>query len=109
MSSQDLTQVGAGLTIIAVSIAIYFLPALLASQRKHPHFAGILALNLLLGWTFVGWAVALVWVYVKPSTGRGTKPCPRCAERVKDAALVCRHCGYEFKDLPPSRAEPSLN
>lgn len=24
------------------------------------------------------------------------KPCPRCAERVKRDALICRHCSYEF-------------
>jgi len=25
-----------------------------------------------------------------------TKVCPRCAERIKAAALVCRHCGQQF-------------
>ena len=26
----------------------------------------------------------------------GTKPCPRCAETVKQAAQICRFCGHEF-------------
>jgi hypothetical protein len=29
-----------------------------------------------------------------------TKACPRCAETVKAAALVCRYCGYEFEAAP---------
>src|SRR4051794_9194127 len=29
-----------------------------------------------------------------------TKACPRCAETVKLAAMVCKHCGHEFKDDP---------
>lgn len=24
------------------------------------------------------------------------KPCPRCAETIKSAAVVCKHCGYDF-------------
>jgi Uncharacterised protein family UPF0547 len=27
---------------------------------------------------------------------RSFKACPKCAERVQRAALVCKHCGYEF-------------
>lgn len=27
-----------------------------------------------------------------------TKACPRCAERVKKEALVCRFCGHEFDE-----------
>jgi hypothetical protein len=30
----------------------------------------------------------------------GIKTCPRCAETVKAAALVCRFCGHEFEASP---------
>ena len=34
------------------------------------------------------------------------KTCPRCAEQVKYAAKICKHCGYEFPSTPqePSNA-----
>ncbi|MGA7500764.1 MAG: superinfection immunity protein [Isosphaeraceae bacterium] len=52
------------LLIIAIGVVafgLYFWPTLIARQRNHPNTAAILALNLLLGWTFVGWVIALVW------------------------------------------------
>ena len=49
--------------IVAVIIAIvtvgYMLPWAIAAVRDVPHW-GIFWLNLLLGWTLVGWIVALV-------------------------------------------------
>ncbi|WP_442919018.1 zinc ribbon domain-containing protein [Methylobacterium sp. WSM2598] len=29
---------------------------------------------------------------------RDSKSCPRCAERIKRAATVCRYCGHELND-----------
>lgn len=40
---------------------LYFLPALVASSRQKRNAGAIFAFNLLLGWTFVGWVLALVW------------------------------------------------
>jgi len=39
--------------------AIYFAPSLVAVDKKK--VAAIFALNLLLGWTFIGWVLALCW------------------------------------------------
>ncbi len=39
--------------------ALYFLPSIVA--RKKPQFASVAVLNFFLGWTFVGWVVALAW------------------------------------------------
>ena len=42
---------------------VYVTPALIAYRRGHHQRHAILALNLLLGWTFIGWAAALIWAY----------------------------------------------
>jgi hypothetical protein len=41
----------------------YFLPTIVALVRGHLSAAAIAILNLLLGWTVVGWIVALVWSF----------------------------------------------
>ena len=40
---------------------IYFLPTIVALVRQKRNFVSILLLNLFLGWTLIGWIVALVW------------------------------------------------
>lgn len=46
--------------IVAVFVA-YLLPVIVSYRRGHRNWQAILVLNLLLGWTFIGWAVAMVW------------------------------------------------
>jgi hypothetical protein len=41
-------------------VALYFLPAIIAAARHTHNATGILLLNLFLGWTLVGWFVALL-------------------------------------------------
>ena len=45
--------------------ALYFAPALEAWRVKKTNAKAIFWLNLLLGWTFIGWVVALVWSLTK--------------------------------------------
>lgn len=40
---------------------LYFLPGFMAASRKHLNGKAIFALNLFLGWTFIGWIIAFVW------------------------------------------------
>lgn len=49
------------------ALAMYFLPTLIASGRNLHTRGGIFMLNLLLGWTFFGWVVALIWAISAPS------------------------------------------
>ena len=49
-------------TIYAIIlIAAYFLPSIVAFSRGHHNAVAITILNLFLGWTFLGWVIALVW------------------------------------------------
>ncbi len=44
-----------------LALALYFVPSLVASMRRHHQTAAIFLTNLLLGWTVIGWIVALIW------------------------------------------------
>ncbi len=50
----------------SVGVVLYFLPTIIAWVRAHYNRVAILALNLLLGWTVVGWVVSLVWSFTNP-------------------------------------------
>jgi hypothetical protein len=41
--------------------AIHFLPTIIAALRQSRSVVGIFLVNLFLGWTVIGWIVALVW------------------------------------------------
>jgi hypothetical protein len=58
---QALGQVGEALSIGIALVVVYFLPALLAITTDHRQKAPILALNVLLGWTIIGWIAAMEW------------------------------------------------
>jgi len=48
--------------IIAVfGLLILFIPIVVAGWRRHPNFWAITVLDLLIGWTFFGWAIAVAW------------------------------------------------
>ena len=47
--------------IIAFVTGGYLIPFSVALWRAHPETTKIFLLNLLLGWTVIGWIVALFW------------------------------------------------
>lgn len=50
-----------GVGALVVLGFFYFLPTMVALSRRHQNGVAIFALNLLLGWTFLGWVIALIW------------------------------------------------
>ncbi|MCR2830809.1 superinfection immunity protein [Acidithiobacillus ferrooxidans] len=44
-----------------IATGIYFLPTIIAASRSHRSGWAIFAVNFFLGWTAIGWFVALIW------------------------------------------------
>ena len=54
-----------GMILAILIFGVYFLPTLIAFLRRHKNKLAIFFLNILLGWTGIGWAIALVWSVMK--------------------------------------------
>jgi T4 superinfection immunity protein/zinc ribbon protein len=77
-----------------VSLFLYFLPAFLA--RNKPNFTAILLVNLLLGWTFIGWIVALIWALSSDPQRPATAQQPAASapqQTAPSATFFCTTCG----------------
>lgn len=69
----NIEGVAGALVLLGLIVAAYFFPALIAWRRGHPNTLAIFLLNLLAGWTFIGWVGALVWAataVARPSDDR---------------------------------------
>jgi len=64
----DSSMVGYALLLGSLAGLIYFMPAFIAARRSHPNATAIVVLNVVAGWTFLGWVGALTWslIRIKP-------------------------------------------
>jgi hypothetical protein len=49
------------LPFFGFGFVMYFLPSIIALGRSKRDITAIVLLNFFLGWTMIGWVVALVW------------------------------------------------
>jgi hypothetical protein len=119
--------------LLLLAAALYFLPSVIGGLRGHHNLMSLFMLNLLGGWTFVGWAGALIWsfaaapqttvtaviatpeakVAAEPTASaedvRPRAPCPACAELILVEANKCRFCGESLRKAEAvERREPRL-
>jgi hypothetical protein len=101
-------EVFGGMFVIALlcvlGFALYFLPSFIGWNKRSS--GAIIALNILLGWTFVGWVVALVWsltadqptVVLTQSPQQQVLPhaptlCSACGQYSPGSSRFCQTCG----------------
>lgn len=80
------------------SVLLYFLPTIIARDKSQ--VLAVFLVNLLLGWTVIGWFVALIWAgsgerylpvrIVPVSSGRF---CSQCGTLSPYGAHFCSACG----------------
>lgn len=49
------------LVALVVLLPLYALPTIIAFARRHRQRVAILLVNILTGWTMIGWLGALIW------------------------------------------------
>ena len=104
----------AHLALLLILLVPYFLPTLIAVVRKKKNATAIAITNFFLGWTLIGWIVALVWALTADSPGfapavavtninypaapPSTGPIETVGARGESQAVFCQGCGAK---LPP--------
>ncbi len=87
--NSDPTLANAAIAVLwtAGVLFIYFLPTYVA--RKKRNCGAVFALDLLLGWTLIGWVVALCWALMEDAP-------PIIVQQIQTPAgpsLLCSACG----------------
>ncbi len=93
----------AGLVFLGVGIALYFLPSIIARNKRNA--TAIFILNLLTGWSVLGWVAALIWaltndapqvVAFQPTIVAQSLPpllCSNCGKYSQHGVRFCDNCG----------------
>lgn len=55
---------------------LYFLPSIIALCRRHRNLIPIIVLNVFLGWTILGWIIALIWCFTADTEPRRLMSAP---------------------------------
>ena len=103
---------GFGLVTLFIGIAFYFLPAIIGRNKRNA--GAILLLNLLLGWTIIGWICALVWACTSDSPsapqperlGAFVRFCYQCGKPCNTGARFCDGCGAPLGSRGPIPGPP---
>lgn len=62
---------GAWLLLVLMFVS-YMLPTIVAACRPHPSRLGVCVLNIVAGWTMVGWIAAFIWACAQTKINTAT-------------------------------------
>ena len=95
-----------GFPISLFFLCLYFLPTIIAAARKKTNLMAIFLVNLFLGWSVIGWVVALVWAVstervdqmrfshpIAAANQQQVRYCTTCGKYDQSGGRFCAHCG----------------
>ena len=107
-----------------IGAALYFIPTFVAFGRDKSGKEIILILNIVLGWTLLGWIFLLIWAFsvdteqLQSAAGESRlyrlsrecmpqKECTQCGSQIDYDCSSCPNCGHRFPKVlweGPARA-----
>lgn len=91
-------RVAQGLVFTVVIFVIYFIPAIVGWNKRNS--SSIAALDLFLGWTLIGWVVALCWALAVDDEIEAAAPestlCSSCGKYTAGHPKFCSLCGAQI-------------
>lgn len=104
-----------------IGAALYFIPTFVAFGRDKSSKGMIFILNIVLGWTLLGWIFLLIWAFSVDSeqlrSAAGAyqirresmpqKKCTQCGSLIDVDCSSCPNCGHRFTKIlreGPARA-----
>ncbi|MGD0497603.1 MAG: superinfection immunity protein [Bryobacteraceae bacterium] len=97
-----------GFLFILLIGALYFLPTFIGQSKRNA--GAIFTLNLLLGWTVIGWVVALIWAMTVDASPAEKELhvavagsfCSGCGVGLPADSRFCTKCGRPASVIPAS-------
>ncbi len=94
---------GYGNKLLVALLIIYFIPSIIAGKNGKTNLNAIIVFNLFLGWTFLGWVIALVWAVKKDDAMDKRHIDTRARERMENQKATS-----DYRDNAPSHTPLDL-
>jgi hypothetical protein len=110
------------LLVVVFGLAVYFVPTIIAWNKRQG--SSVMIVNLVFGWTIVGWVGALAWALMNdppaavviqqpspptsPSTAAPPQLCSTCGKYSLPDARFCSSCGRPFQIAANLNATPGV-